>query len=77
MKETLIGILADYVLEEGKITEEERSYLHEALGYVKPEHKDDLEVAINCYAGSCERAAFKKGFTTAVKLIFETLGSNT
>ena len=32
MKETLIGILADYVLEEGKITEEERSYLHEALG---------------------------------------------
>lgn len=71
MKETLIGILADYVLEEGKITEEERSFLHEALGYAQPEHIDDLECALNCYAGECERSGFKKGFITAFRLIAE------
>ena len=72
MKERLLDMLADYVLEDSEITEEEKSYLHEAIEYAKPEFRDDLECAVNCYAGECERFGFKKGFIAAYQLLFET-----
>ena len=41
MKEKLLDMLADYVLEDAETIEEEMSYLHEAIGYSQPEHRDD------------------------------------
>lgn len=73
MKEKLLDMLADYVLEDAETIEEEMSYLHEAIGYSQPEHRDDLECAVNCYAGVCEKAGFKKGFIAAFGLLFEVM----
>lgn len=39
MKEKLLDMLADYVLENSEITEDKKSYLHEAIEFAKSEHK--------------------------------------
>ncbi len=72
MKTAILDTLFDRFLESRTDTTEELNLYHEVLQYTDTEHKDDVESALNCYAGTCQYEAFKKGFITAYQLLLES-----